>query len=102
MFGKEIGGDIANNKKTWLLITALNEAPEQITPLLGNKLDREEKVACVTKIYRSLGLDRRCDELAARYAEDAIAAIDGLANVRYRPGFLQIARHKRRYPQPLI
>ena len=48
------------------------------TAAQGNKLDREEKVACVTKIYRSLGLDRRCDELAARYAEDAIAAIDGL------------------------
>ena len=55
-----------------------NEAPEQITPLLSNKLDREEKVSRVTEIYRSLGLDRRCDELAVRYAKDAIAAIDEL------------------------
>lgn len=79
VFGKEIGGDIANNKKTWLLITALNEAPERIVPLLSGKLPREEKVAQVTAIYRELGLDRRCDELAAQYAADAIAAIDSLA-----------------------
>lgn len=94
VFGKEIGGDIANNKKTWLLITALNEAPEQITPLLSNKLDREEKVSRVTEIYRSLGLDRRCDELAVRYAKDAIAAIDELEmDATARAFFKSLATH---------
>ncbi|MDE6611632.1 MAG: polyprenyl synthetase family protein [Muribaculaceae bacterium] len=78
VFGKEIGGDIANNKKTWLLITALNEAPDHITPLLSSKCSREEKVAEVTRIYRELGLDRRCDTLAAEYASKAISAIEGL------------------------
>lgn len=74
-FGKPIGGDIRNNKKTWLLITALEEAPEEISALID--LDpTDEKVAAVTAVYRRLSLEKRCQDLIDSYARKALDALD--------------------------
>ena len=58
-FGKRIGGDIVANKKTFLLIKALEEANGNVKSELLNCLskvdyDRDEKIAAVTKIYNQL------------------------------------------------
>lgn len=60
-FGKNIGGDILCNKKTFLLINALRLAdPEQKQELLGwiarEEYDPQEKIQAVTHIYNVLGL----------------------------------------------
>ncbi|MDE6279295.1 MAG: polyprenyl synthetase family protein, partial [Paramuribaculum sp.] len=43
-FGKEIGGDIINAKKTWLLITALQESDGEVEAILKEDLEPEERV----------------------------------------------------------
>ncbi len=75
-FGKATGGDILNDKKTWLLITALNEAPAEIIPLMSGNIQPEEKIKAVTEIYRRLNLPARIHELTDRYtvlANEALA-----------------------------
>ena len=79
IFGKEIGGDIINKKKTWLLINAMAEMPDELHAILAEDLEDQEKIRQVTAAYRSLHLDRRCSELADRYSADAIKALDKVA-----------------------
>jgi geranylgeranyl diphosphate synthase type II len=60
-FGKQVGGDIISNKKTFLLIKAKALAEEETKINLESWLDakvfdKEEKVAAVTSIYDSLGI----------------------------------------------
>ncbi|HLP51702.1 MAG TPA: polyprenyl synthetase family protein [Chitinophagales bacterium] len=57
--GKKIGGDIIQNKKTFLLITALNNASDeqrkQLLALFQEK-DETKKVAGVMNVYDALGI----------------------------------------------
>jgi geranylgeranyl diphosphate synthase, type II len=60
-FGKKIGGDIAANKKTFLLVEALQRAPEplkkELISLLGKEFfNKEEKIRAVKNIYDKLGI----------------------------------------------
>jgi geranylgeranyl diphosphate synthase, type II len=60
-FGKQVGGDIIANKKTFLLIKALElakgkEADELAFWLKLKDFDKDEKVNEVKKIYQSLGI----------------------------------------------
>jgi len=75
VFGKEIGGDIINEKKTWLLITAMNETDE-VAKVFGEHPDDGVKIARVTEIYNRLDLPRRCNELIVRYSREAISCIE--------------------------
>lgn len=74
-FGKTPGGDILNDKKTWLLITAESEAPEEILPLLGGERS-EAKIQAVTAVYRKLNLPARIHELIDSYSVKATEALD--------------------------
>ena len=67
VFGKNIGGDIMSNKKTYMLINALNHSnPVQHAELTrwieAKNPDREEKVAAVTKLYNEIGIRQLCEE----------------------------------------
>ena len=73
-FGKKPGGDILNDKKTWLLINALSEAPEQIAPLLGGERS-DAKIEAVTAIYRQLNLPARIHEEIDNYTVKALEAL---------------------------
>lgn len=77
IFGKKIGGDILNDKKTWLLISALNEDNSgKLKEIIGNKeIAPEGKIAQVKSIYDSLNLGNRCKELMEKYATEAIDAL---------------------------
>lgn len=62
-FKKKLGGDIVDNKKTFMLINAYQKAnPEQKAELdrwIGaSSFDAEEKIAAVTHIYNILGIDK--------------------------------------------
>lgn len=76
VFGKPIGGDIANRKKTWLFITAMNEAPGAMAKALSDSPGRQNLVEAVTEVYDSLDLSARCDKLIEDYCSRAIAALD--------------------------
>ncbi|MBD5367902.1 MAG: polyprenyl synthetase family protein [Bacteroides sp.] len=78
-FGKAIGGDILNDKKTWLLISALREDTTGcLAEIIANPPAPEEKIALVKEIYRSLGLVDGIRELIRAYTDAAIACLDTL------------------------
>lgn len=78
-FGKAIGGDILNDKKTWLLITALKEDKEgRVVSLLGSRNDPDKKISEVKAEYERLGLPDRIAELIRAYIDTAISCLDQL------------------------
>ena len=67
VFGKNIGGDITSNKKTYMLINAVNRANakqrEELTRWIDAKtFDREEKVRAVTRLYDEIGIRQFCEQ----------------------------------------
>ncbi|MCQ2214675.1 MAG: polyprenyl synthetase family protein [Bacteroidales bacterium] len=71
-FGKPIGGDIVENKKTYLLISALQDASsaqkkEILQWIEKDNAVREEKIAAVTNLYNKIGVkektERKIEEL---------------------------------------
>ena len=66
VFGKNIGGDITSNKKTYMLINAVNRANEsQRRELTGwieaTEFDRNDKVKAVTRLYDEIGIHQLCE-----------------------------------------
>lgn len=67
VFGKNIGGDITSNKKTYMLINAVNRANDQQREELmrwidAKTFDREEKVKAVTRLYDEIGIRQLCEQ----------------------------------------
>lgn len=67
VFGKNIGGDITSNKKTYMLINAINRANDVQRQELkkwieAKDFDRNEKVAAVTKLYDEIGIRQLCEQ----------------------------------------
>lgn len=84
VFGKAIGGDITSNKKTYMLINALNlaegEDKAELEKWIAAKdFDREEKVAAVTNIYNKVGVDRMAKAKMEEYYAQAIEALNKVA-----------------------
>lgn len=83
VFGKKIGGDITSNKKTYMLITAFNQAnAEQRAELEKwiNKsdFDTEEKIAAVTRLYNEIGVDKLAKEKMGFYYEQGKKFLDAV------------------------
>lgn len=75
VFGKAIGGDITSNKKTYMLINALNRAnPEQRHELMrwieAKEFDRAEKVRAVTALYDQIGIRQLCEQKINYYFDE--------------------------------
>ncbi|MBR6492682.1 MAG: polyprenyl synthetase family protein [Paludibacteraceae bacterium] len=79
-FGKAIGGDICCNKKTFLLLTALETAdPESKAELLQWMLEterNEEKITAVRKIYDRVGVRAAGEAEMERHMSEALAQLD--------------------------
>lgn len=85
VFGKNIGGDILCNKKTYLLIKAYENA----TPGQRQELDRwttpgppctpAEKIAAVTALYGETGAKTSCEALADTYTRRAHTDLEAVA-----------------------
>lgn len=81
VFGKEIGGDIMCNKKTFMLINAFNRANDAKLKELqkwcsGEKFDRKEKVAAVTHLYDEIGIRQLCEAKIEYYFEESKKWLD--------------------------
>lgn len=81
VFGKAIGGDITSNKKTYMLINAINKAEgadkaELLKWINAKDFDRQEKVEAVTAIYNKLGIDTMAKAKMEQYYNEAIAYLD--------------------------
>jgi len=80
-FGKQVGGDIISNKKTYLLIKALElaegEQAGQLDILLAaTQFDVAAKVAAVTDIYNQLDVRQYAETAMQSYADKAFAALE--------------------------
>ncbi len=76
VFGKAIGGDITENKKTYMLINALNHADDsqrqELTQWIeARDFDRQEKVAAVTRLYDAIGIRQLCEAKINEYFAQA-------------------------------
>lgn len=78
--GKQPGGDIIANKKTFLMLTALEELGENRDQLesLFNETDHAKKVREVTNIFEDLGVDEITQQEIDRYYRKGLDSIDGL------------------------
>jgi len=93
-FGKDAGGDIRQNKKTFLLIHALETADTtQKTELLQLMRDNpDDKVAKVLDIFKACNVDEWAKQLKQQYLEKALFHLDEVAvtAVRKKP-LMQLA-----------
>ena len=77
VFGKSIGGDIVSNKKTFMLINALNKADNVQKKELqywlkeNTKEHEKEKIKAVTSIYNSIGVDKLALDKINAYFEES-------------------------------
>ena len=85
VFGKAIGGDIINNKKTWLLTKAFEKAEQRRGELLeamqmpvGDDSQKAVKVAAVTKIYEDLGIGEDAKQEIIRLHNQALGYVSQL------------------------
>ena len=94
VFGKEIGGDIMCNKKTYMLINAFNRANDaQLKELQkwcsGEKFDRKEKVAAVTHLYDEIGIRQLCEAKIEYYFEESKKWLDKVSVPEERKAHLR-------------
>jgi geranylgeranyl diphosphate synthase type II len=94
-FGKATGGDIIANKKTFLLVKALEIASpaqlKQFHELLGKKeFDPAEKVRKVTELYEELNLRNITVSLANEYINNAFKMLESTRVVKERKTELEL------------
>ena len=81
LFGKEAGGDIKQNKKTFLLIHALEVANQDqklaLTALL--KYNGADKVEKVLELFKACGIDTWAESLKAKYLHKAFEHLESIA-----------------------
>jgi len=83
LFGKFIGGDIAQSKKTYLMLKAMELAKgDQLIELkhwlTAKDFKREEKIAAVTKIYNDLDIKKHTQDERNRHYNNAMNALNNL------------------------
>jgi geranylgeranyl diphosphate synthase type II len=88
-FGKQMGGDIITNKKTYLLIKALElssdtDRKELIHWLEMKEFDPVEKVDAVKEIYRKTGIRELTAEKISDYFSVALQDLDKMAVEKQR------------------
>jgi geranylgeranyl diphosphate synthase, type II len=80
-FGKQVGGDIIANKKTYLLIKALERAQGKVKEdldywLTVKKFKKQEKVTAVKNIYDQLNIVALTERKVDHYFNKGFAALD--------------------------
>lgn len=83
VFGKNIGGDILCNKKTYMLITALEKADTGQRAELDKWINAvgcnpAEKIEAVTRIYNEIGIGRICEEKIESYYKQGLEVLDSV------------------------
>ena len=82
-FGKNIGGDILCNKKTYLLIKALEKADAEQSNILKHWLGAKEfdpasKIAAITSVYNQIGIKEYSEAKMAEYNAKALESLQAV------------------------
>jgi len=84
-FGKKIGGDIAQNKKTFLYLKAREKADAATLATLSElyatdaDIDESEKIKTVTQIFTTLNIEEDTERLKENYLDKAFQALNTLS-----------------------
>ncbi len=83
-FGKNIGGDICCNKKTFLLLTALEKAGTEAKAELhrwinAKDFNKKEKIEAVSAIYEKLDIRTHTQNAMKSYYDDAVQSLKKLS-----------------------
>lgn len=90
-FGKETGGDIRQNKKTFLLLHALEVANTDQKKILEQLLSQNspDKVEKVIAVFKDCNVDEWAKELKEKYLQTALKHLDDIAVMLIRKKPLQ-------------
>jgi geranylgeranyl diphosphate synthase type II len=85
-FGKEVGGDIRQNKKTFLLLHALEVASNEQKKTLQHLIEQNppDKVQQVLAIFKDCNVDEWAKELKEKYLQTALKHLDDIAVMSLR------------------
>lgn len=83
VFGKKIGGDIENNKKSWLMVECLrlakDEKRETLNQLISMGLEQKElKIKGMQQLYIDLGIKEAAQGAILEYHQKAMDAISSI------------------------
>lgn len=98
-FGKQVGGDIISNKKTFMLLDAFELANEMQTKelnhlLYSNEISNANKVQQVTALYNALGVKELAITEANKHTDIALMHLKELdANDEKKNNLKQFALH---------
>ena len=95
VFGKNIGGDILCNKKTYMLIKAFEHADSGQLRQLDAWVDAasfnpEEKIAAVTALYDQIGIKALCEEKIKEYSGRAADSLEAVRMADERKETLKV------------
>jgi len=83
VFGKKTGGDILCNKKTFLLIDALNRSDktdkEELLKWLACENKPQEKIVAVRDLYNKLDIPEKVDAMIRFFYEKALTAFQAVS-----------------------
>jgi geranylgeranyl diphosphate synthase type II len=81
-FGKQVGGDILSNKKTFLLLKAqelaVGDQAQQLARIM-NELTGDEKISAARKLFDALGIQELAMERMKDYYHSAKTAMDKIS-----------------------
>ena len=91
-FGKKIGGDILNNKKTYLIIKLKEKANkvdlEKLNFWFKNKNEPSKKISEITKLMIRYKIDKIAEDKIKSYFEDGIKTLKNLKDNDLNPDVL--------------
>lgn len=85
LFGKNIGGDILCNKKTFMLINAFHHAtPKQLQELQHwislKNFHPQEKIEAITQLYNTIGIRQMAQARITQYFDEGITSLRQIEN----------------------
>ncbi|MBE6274841.1 MAG: polyprenyl synthetase family protein [Bacteroides sp.] len=94
VFGKNVGGDILCNKKTYMLITALKKADGKQREELEYWLNATdyvaaEKIEAVTRIYNEIGVGACCEQKIETLYSEGLQVLNDIALPKERKQVLK-------------
>lgn len=98
-FGKKIGGDIIENKKTYLLINLLTKASADDLKIINEWLAKEqfveeEKIAAIKSMYVKYGIDKMAQDKVEEFSKQAEAILNNFGSQGFKTEQLQEIRAK--------
>lgn len=95
VFGKPIGGDIVNSKKSWLTVRAIEKSQdkkgflEAFAMPADNEMQKEAKISAVKELYVSLGVDKDAKAEILNFTARAMDAVRNSGLDGQQTGMLQ-------------